>query len=206
MSVAASIASPVQRIDERRLESDLSYRFAYLCDFIGFGADDIDAIHGAAALLGPVVPALVDAVYVKLFEYDATKRHFLPRGEGYDGALAADLDSLSLDDPQISFRKRHLANYLAKLVTAKYDDKLVTYLDLVGAIHTPEAGSPEIEVPLVQMNALLGFVADAVTATILSLQLERDAEARALRAFGKLLWLQNDLIAKHYARPRRVKA
>ncbi len=53
-------------------------------------------------------------------------------------------------------------------------------------------------VPLVQMNALLGFVADALTNTILSLNLERGQEIRTLRAFGKLLWLQNDLINRHY--------
>ena len=52
--------------------------------------------------------------------------------------------------------------------------------------------------PLVQMNALLGFVADALTNTILSLGLERGQEVRTLRAFNKLLWLQNDLINRHY--------
>jgi hypothetical protein len=70
---------------------------------------------------------------------------------------------------------------------------------MVGKIHTPKAGSKELNVPLVQMNALLGFVADALTATILGLGLERETEVRTLRAFGKLLWIQNDLINRHYA-------
>jgi hypothetical protein len=48
------------------------------------------------------------------------------------------------------------------------------------------------------MNALLGFVADALTNTILSLGLERTLEVQTLRAFNKLLWLQNDLINRHY--------
>ena len=64
--------------------------------------------------------------------------------------------------------------------------------------HTPKAGSKELDVPLVQMNALLGFVADALTHTILSLGLERAVEVQTLRAFNKLLWLQNDLINRHY--------
>ncbi len=67
---------------------------------------------------------------------------------------------------------------------------MVEYLDMVGKIHTPKAGSKDLLVPLVQMNALMGFVADAVTATIGSLGLERAAELRAIRAFQKLLWLQ----------------
>jgi hypothetical protein len=72
-------------------------------------------------------------------------------------------------------------------------------LDVVGAMHTPSVGNSEINVPLVQMNALLGFVADAITATIFSLNLDPKTEQRTVRAFCKLLWLQNDLINRHYA-------
>jgi hypothetical protein len=76
---------------------------------------------------------------------------------------------------------------------------MVEYLDMVGKIHTSKAGNSEINIPLVQMNALMGFVADAVNATILGADLPSDAKASAVRAFGKLLWLQNDLINRHYA-------
>jgi len=95
---------------------------------------------------------------------------------------------------------------LAALVTKPYDGKMVGYLDMVGKMHTPKAGSSELNVPLVQMNALLGFVADALTNTILSLGLERAVEVRTLRAFNKLLWLQNDLINRHYQESAALKA
>ena len=98
----------------------------------------------------------------------------------------------------IEFRKQHLARYLVALVSKKYDAKMVAYLDMVGKMHTPKAGSAELDVPLVQMNALLGFVSDALTATILGLGLERETEVKTLRAFCKLLWIQNDLITRHY--------
>ena len=98
----------------------------------------------------------------------------------------------------IQFRKQHLGRYLAALVTREYDAKMLAYLDMVGKMHTPKAGSKDLNVPLVQMNALMGFVADALTATILGLGLERETEVRTLRAIGKLLWLQNDLINRHY--------
>ena len=146
------------------------------------------------------MPALVDAVYNKLIQQDATWRHFLPRQAGYEGEVPLTLEQLTMDHPQIAYRKQHLARYLASLVTKPYDGKMVEYLDMVGKIHTPKAGSREISVPLVQMNALLGFVADALTATILGLGLDRDTEAKTLRAFGKLLWIQNELIARHYAK------
>ena len=103
-----------------------------------------------------------------------------------------------MDHEQIKFRKEHLGRYLAALVTRPYDDKMVSYLDMVGKMHTPAAGSKMLDVPLVQMNALMGFVADAFVATILAQNLDRETEVKTLRAFTKLLWVQNDLITRHY--------
>ena len=195
------MSATLQHIDEARLEKDLTYRFGYLVDFMEFSAADVEAIHGAAAHLAPLVPALVDAVYVKLFKYDATKRHFVPRQFGYEGKVPESLGTLELDHEMIQFRKQHLGRYLVSLVTKPYDTKMIEYLDMVGKIHTPKAGAKTLLVPLVQMNALMGFVADALTATIASLELEHEVEIRAIRAFQKLLWLQNDLINRHYADP-----
>ncbi len=189
----------MNKIDEPRLEEDLEYRFSYTSDFMGFGADDIMAIHNAAEHLAPIVPTLVDAVYDQLFRFDATKRHFVPKQSGYEGDVPTDLESLTLDHEMIQFRKQHLGRYLATLVTKPYDGKMLTYLDMVGKIHTPKAGSPELDVPLVQMNALMGFVSDALLATIMGLELERETEIKTVRAFNKLLWLQNDLITRHYS-------
>lgn len=191
--------APIKRIDENRLEKDLGYRFSYLTEFMGFSPEDIAAIHNAAGLLAPLVPQLVDAVYVKLFGYDATKRHFVPRQFGYEGEMPADINALSLDHAQIRFRKEHLGNYLKRLVTGEYNAKMVEYLDFVGKIHTPRAGSKELNIPLVQMNALMGFVSDALIATILGFKLDPQTQAGTLRAFNKLLWLQNDLIVRHYS-------
>src|SRR5262245_56192320 len=142
----------MKRIDETRLETDLAYRFTYLTEFMGFTADDVAAIHGAAQHLAPLVPTLVNAVYDKLFSYDATKRHFVPKQSGYNGPVPEGLDSLTQDHEMIQFRKQHLGRYLAALVTKPYDNGMVCYLDMVGKIHTPKAGSKDLNVPLVQMN------------------------------------------------------
>ncbi len=187
-------------IDEPKLEEDLAYRFQYVAEFIGIGQADFDAIHAAAPAVAGAVNTLVDAVYDQLFKYDCTKRHFVPRQHGYEGDTPEGIDELSLDHEQIQFRKQHLARYLERLVTQPYDAKMVGYLDMVGKMHTEHAGSKELNVPLVQMNALMGFVSNALMATILSLNLERETEVRTLLAFNKLLWVQNDLITRHYAR------
>ena len=46
----------MQHIDEQRLETDLEYRFGFLAEFIGFGEQDIHAVHGAAEHLAPLSP------------------------------------------------------------------------------------------------------------------------------------------------------
>ncbi|MCA9022897.1 MAG: protoglobin family protein, partial [Planctomycetaceae bacterium] len=189
----------MKQIDEEKLESDLAYRFQYLAEFIGITESDLQAIHGAAGALAPLVPSLVDAVYDQLFRYDCTKRHFVPRQSGYEGQTPESLETLTLNHEMIQFRKQHLGRYLETLVTRPYDEKMVQYLDLVGKIHTPKAGSPALNVPLVQMNALMGFVSTALINTILGLNLDRATEVITLIAFNKLLWIQNDFITRHYA-------
>ena len=188
----------MKHIDEDRLETDLAYRFEYLAEFMGFGPEDIGAIHGSAPGLAPLVSVLVDGVYDKLKSYDATWRHFVPRQSGYTGILPESTALLEMDHEQIQFRKAHLARYLEALVTKPYDVKMVYYLDMIGQMHTEKAGAKELYIPLVQMNALMGFVADAFNAVILNLGLDRETEIRTVRAFSKLLWIQNDLITRHY--------
>jgi hypothetical protein len=190
----------MQTIDEGRLESDLGYRVWYLREFMGFDDGDVAAMVAVREQVAPRVDAVVDAVYDKFFGYDCTKRHFLPRQHGYEGPLPTSLDDLTMDHELIQFRKAELRRYLMRLITGPYDKRLIGALDRVGAIHTPEFGSAELDVPLVQMNAMLGFIADRVTAMILELDLEPEPKGQVLRAFGKLLWLQNDLVTRRYAR------
>jgi len=190
---------PVKHIDEPRLEQDAAYRYEYLVEFIGFTNDDATAIHSAAAKLVPVVPKLVEATYEKLLSYDATRRHFVPRQHGFEGTTPQNMASLTADDEQIKFRKDHLRRYFMNVFGNPYDTRMAKYLDAVGKIHTPKAGNKEIDVPLVQMNALMGVIADELFKAVLMLGFEREREIRTLLAFNKLLWLQNDFINRHYS-------
>ena len=194
-------------IDEIKLEKDTVYRFRYVSGFVRLGAKDIEAVNNAAPLITPLIPTIVDAIYGKLLSYDCTKRHFVPRGSGYEGDTPIDIDDsqpmdrlggLTLDHPQMVFRREHLSAYLTNLLTQDYDEELIKYLDHVGKIHTAKIGSPMIYIPLVQMNALLGYVSVLMTDVILSLRLEHEDQRATLLAFTKLLWIQNDLITRHY--------
>ena len=52
-----------------------------------FGAEDIKAIETVADQVRPLVPVVVDAVYAKLFEFDVTKKHFVPKNEALKAKL-----------------------------------------------------------------------------------------------------------------------
>ncbi|MCY2965185.1 MAG: protoglobin family protein [Planctomycetota bacterium] len=190
----------MKSIDEARLESDLGYRYEYLCEFLDFTAADVARIHGAAPYLGPMIPELVEKTYKKLLSYDATARHFLPRQAGFNGPTPTNLAELTLDNPQVQFRREHLLRYLMQLLGRAYDGKMALYLDMVGKMHTPAAGNKEIDVPLIQMNALMGVLSDCLTEVILELPLEATNRNQTVRSFNKLLWIQNDLVNRHVAR------
>ena len=188
----------MQTIDEARLETDSQYRYDYLAEFVGFGPEDVKLIQASAPHLGPRIPQLVEQTYKKLLSYDATARHFLPRQHGYDGPTPADLQALSIDHPQIRFRKDHLNRYFLQLIGRAYDAKMVQYLDMVGKIHTPKAGNKEIDVPLVQMNALMGVISQVLLSSIFEWPLSPETRLRTFQAFNKLLWIQNDFITRQY--------
>src|SRR6185503_9428813 len=68
-TVAHPVARPSMKlIDEHRLETDLPYRVQYLTEFMGITPDDWAVIQESGRVLGPVVDALVDAVYDQLWK------------------------------------------------------------------------------------------------------------------------------------------
>ncbi|MDG2221898.1 MAG: protoglobin family protein [Rubripirellula sp.] len=188
----------MQQIDEERLEVDSKYRFDFLAEFIGFTSEDAAAIQAFAPHLGPKIPDLVNQTYKQLLRYDATARHFVPRQHGYKGGVSGCLEKIDFDDPQIKFRMDHLNRYFVQLIGRSYDEKMVLYLDMVGKIHTTKAGSKEIEIPLIQMSALMGLISDLLNDLILDSPLDKQVMKKTVKAFSKLLWIQTDFITRHY--------
>ncbi|KAF8636128.1 hypothetical protein AX17_003772 [Amanita inopinata Kibby_2008] len=188
--------------------SDLQYRVAYTRSFLDFTDADAAALHAAKPVLAPLVPVIVDRVYVKLFDYTVTAQAFVPRQTGYTGESPAALSDLTLDHPQLRFRKDFLAGYLAKLVTMNYDDpKTWEYLDKVGRMHTGvedtgfkhRAKKPGLRVEYIHCGLLLGLVEDIIATEVLKHpDLTIETKLAVTRALNKLVWLQNDLFARHY--------
>lgn len=134
------MSEKIQHIDPASLNS-LPERVSYLRKFINFSEEDAAALHAAAPVVAPLVPAVVDAVYTKLLSFDITAVAFTPRQTGYTGEVPTSINDLSHEHPQIKFRKDFLRQYLVKLVTMDYNNQQSwEYLDKVGLMHTGVAG------------------------------------------------------------------
>jgi hypothetical protein len=145
-----------QEVDEELLRTSLEDRMAYLTDFLGFTSVDAEVIAEVAPLVHDIIPGMVDGMYAKLFEFDITKRVFMTRNQvrlkftlcrkhlhlsnilqGFDGPLPRSLEDLSLDSPQIVFRKVFMKSWARRVLTADYtSDKTWAYMDKVGIMHT----------------------------------------------------------------------
>ncbi|KAF8636127.1 hypothetical protein AX17_003771 [Amanita inopinata Kibby_2008] len=184
--------------------SDLQYRVAYTRSFLDFTDADAAALHEAKPFLAPLVPSIIDRLYVKLFNYTITAQAFVP----FTGKTPTALPDLTLDHPQVKSSKDLIAGYLAKLVTMDYDDpKTWEYLDKLGRMHTgvEDTGfkhrdnKPPLRVEYIHLALTLGLVQDIITTKVLKHpDLTMETKLAVTRALNKLIWLQNDLFARHY--------
>ncbi|KAF8416694.1 Protoglobin-domain-containing protein [Tirmania nivea] len=190
--------------------SNLPERIAYLTSFLNFTPTDVEYLHLAAPLVAPLIPAVVDTVYVKLLSFDITAKAFVQKQTGFSGKSLEErggkVQSLTAEDEQIKFRKGFLTRYLAKLVEMNYDnEKDWEYLDNVAVMHTGQVGfrhrakKPGLRVELIHMSALLGYVFDILLDAVVNHpDLDNGTKAGVLRALNKVIWIQNDLFARHY--------
>lgn len=102
-----TITSQIEHVDPASL-ADLSSRVAYLSSFLELTTEDGEALQAAKPLIGPLIPTVLDAVYAKLLSYDITAQAFVPRNTDYDGQTAKNVSELTLEHPQVAYRKDFL--------------------------------------------------------------------------------------------------
>ena len=167
-----------ETVDEARLETDPVYRFAFVRQYVGLSDADLALVRASRALMAPLVPDLLAAVHGRLTGWACTRRHFR-------------------SDELVTV---HLRGYVESLLLLRGDEALGPWFARVAGAHRADAGDPAVSVPLVQIDALLGFIADQVIVAITGLALSPERTIAAIRAFSKLLWVQNDMFQWRYAR------
>ncbi|KZT72546.1 hypothetical protein DAEQUDRAFT_664142 [Daedalea quercina L-15889] len=210
ISSASSCPVFVQEIDPVLLRNSLDDRIAYLTDFVNFTSRDTDVITSIAPHVNEVIPSMVDELYAKLFEFDITKKVFMTRNHGFDGPLPEKLEDLTLDSAQIVFRKVFMKSWARKVLTADYSKgKTWAYMDKVGIMHTGASpfkhqralGIAPLNVPYRDCALLLSLVQNILQSAILRLPKEiasMQTKIDAVSAINKVIWIQNDLFARHY--------
>ncbi|KAI9739463.1 MAG: hypothetical protein M1818_005151 [Claussenomyces sp. TS43310] len=187
---------------------DLPSRVAYLKSFLHFTASDVKALNSATPLIAPLIPGLLDAVYGKLLKYDITAAVFIPKNTDFEGETPKGLEDLSLEHPQIAMRKDFFKNYLVRLLfTSDFDDNspFWKYLNNVGIMHTGRPGfkhresRPELRVDYIHMGLTLSYVSDVILNAVMKMDdVPFEKRLAVVRAFNKVIWMQNDLFARHY--------
>ncbi|CAI4215522.1 unnamed protein product [Parascedosporium putredinis] len=188
----------ISHINREDLYTNLEARIHYLHSFLDFNSADIDALITGSKYVKALIPAVVNIVYKKLLSYDITARAFTTRSTSFEGPLDEQPDENS---PQILHRKMFLRAYLNKLCTDPSRMEFWEYLDKVGMMHVGLGRAHPLHVEYIHLGACLSFIQDILTEAILShprLHIQR--KIALVKAIGKVIWIQNDLMAKWHVR------
>lgn len=190
----------IKIVDEAALETDVEYRFRYVKDFVGLTSSDVETIREFSHLLHEKMPQLADSLLVKLLESDETMRFFVPTDTARSVRKSASSQKLTMDHPRILEIRKNIIEFLDQLISGDYDDAAFALkLDAIGATHAKPDRS-DAKVPIMQINAMMGFLSDRLLAKIRSLGLPHDREVALIAALQKLIWIQMNMMVRHYVR------
>lgn len=192
--------SGTKTVDETRLETDVSYRFNFLVDVTGLTEQDHELLREHHKTLEPHLSDIIASIYRKMFQYQSMKRHFLPRHTGFEGNVPAAINELKFDHAQTEFRKKKLEEYFVKLCTADWDDTFAALIDVVGHMHTPRQGNALLQIPMIQLSALMAVMNDLFLQKISELKLSPKTQLVLQRIYSKLFWIQNGMFIRHWTK------
>jgi hypothetical protein len=171
------------RIDVEKITQQPRDRLEFLTRFTLFTDDDWAALRESAGVLGPKLPALMDALYEHLLSFDDTRRIFIgQRGE--------------VDPDYLAIRKEHLTDWVIQTISMEKDE-FAEWVIRVGQKHTGVAGEPGRVVPPRYMVALSSFVQTAIWSTLFALKPDDPkAVQRMGLAWNKMMIIQLEMMLK----------
>ncbi|MCJ1236282.1 hypothetical protein MMC14_004261 [Varicellaria rhodocarpa] len=214
-----SSPSSMQHISPTTLCS-LPHRLNYTLSFLNLDPSiDGQAITRSAALLGPLLPTILDAVYTKLLSYDITAKAFLsplpspslsPPNHATTPPPPQNPQQLHLTHAHILRQKTFLKAYLLRIATNEDwspNSKLWQYMDGIAVAHTGvhrggKKMKADLRVEYMHLGLLLGYVEDILITAVMDAKEEEGWDGAVkrdvLRAWNMVLWVQNDLFARRF--------
>jgi hypothetical protein len=171
----------VKTIDVAGMKTDPAARLAIVEELVGFDANDRAALRDSVAVLGPVLPQLLDAVYDHLLAFDDTKKFFL----GTTGEV---------DAQYLAIRKEHLTTWvLGVTVDRRPDPEYAAWMHAI-AEHHAGRGPRSRRVPPRWLVTLTGWLQGRITEALFAADLADPNDLRRyVLAWNKLLVVQLEM-------------
>ncbi|KAF3942184.1 hypothetical protein ABW19_dt0209109 [Dactylella cylindrospora] len=193
-AAVADLPKNMEHVDRCDLYTSLPVRIQFLHSFLEFGPDDVQALIEGQRYVKALIPAIVNIVYKKLLKYDITARVFTTRNSKDEGPVS---QWATEESATIQHRKMFLRWYLTKLNSDCTRMEYWEYLDKVGLMHVGKGRKNPLHVDYVFLGATLGFIQDAMFEAILSHpRLPLPKKIAIIKALGKVIWIQNDLMER----------
>lgn len=190
----------IKFVDEAALETDVEYRFRYVRDFVGLTSSDVEAVRESSHLLREKMPELADSLLSRLLETDETMRFFVPTDTARNARWSASSQKLTSNHPRVLQIRQNIILFLEELVSGQYDDPAFAFeLDKIGVSHA-RPDREDTKIPMMQINAMMGFLSDRMMAKARTLGLPHDREIALITALQKLIWIQMNMMVRHYVR------
>ncbi|KAH9815016.1 Protoglobin-domain-containing protein [Melampsora americana] len=201
-------------VTRSELNGDLEARVNYMKDFLEFTDEDCEIMKAVRPIAKPLVPEIVASAYNKLLSYECCKIAFFPRKDGAQGThgtlhdLVGDANAITIDSATIRIRRNILEKWAMKIFTSDYNEmEIFEFFNRIGIQHVGgarvfSAGKKKpLFVDYIHLAMTLGYITDRMTAAILTLPESTwplQKKTRAVRAFHKIGWIHNDLLARHH--------
>ena len=182
---------------ERQVEwgsQDAGQYFRYMSEFVGFGAQEAEAIKSTHLIVEKYIPQIVGQFYSKLLGYPPTRKVFSKK----DG---------SIDQEYLQLRMHHLTNFLRRTAAGVYDDDYARFIDYVGRAHTTHGADPKIYIPERYVIGQIGLIQHAISDALHRElgQADPELEDRASRAWNLLLMVILEMLARAYSTERTAE-
>jgi nitrite reductase (NADH) small subunit len=182
---------------ERQVEwgsQDAGQYFRYMSEFVGFGAQEAEAIKSTHLIVEKYIPQIVGQFYTKLLGYPPTRKVFSKK----DG---------SIDQEYLQLRMHHLTNFLRRTASGVYDDDYARFIDYVGRAHTTHGADSKIYIPERYVIGQIGLIQHAISDALHKElgQADPELEDQASRAWNLLLMVILEMLARAYSTERAAE-
>ncbi|KAF2866045.1 Protoglobin-domain-containing protein [Massariosphaeria phaeospora] len=187
----------MQHVERRELYENLQARLAYLQNFLEFGPADIEALRRNQPFIKSLIPSLTEHhFFAKILQQDITAQALITHNTTSEPDVDED-DFTGPNNLNIKNRNMFVRWYLTKMNSDPSTTQYWEYMNMVGAMHAGHHRRTPLHVDVIHFSALLGHVQTVLNDAIISSPTLPTAEKSPLvKAWGKLLWIQNDLFAK----------